>query len=194
MSCVFISGIPTSGKSFLARKIAKKLGAFHLDTDTLRKKMSEDPKLEPWVNFYWNQDEKQYLSENSCKEQWSNLVKQSEAFWPTILKKVEEIKRDNPIAIFEGDTILPHLAKKDLDFTGIYLLGQSLEQTFERNKKNPRWGSSEELQRLEAEMFFNCEGPKYKEEAEKYGFKTFTSLQEAEEELLRLLKMLDNLG
>ncbi len=65
MAYVFISGIATSGKSFLARKISERLGTLHLDADTLRKKMGEDPKLEPWVNFYWNQDEKRYLTETS---------------------------------------------------------------------------------------------------------------------------------
>lgn len=37
MSYVFIGGIPASGKSYLARKVAEKTGAFHLDLDTLRK-------------------------------------------------------------------------------------------------------------------------------------------------------------
>lgn len=188
MSYVFISGIPTSGKSFLANKLAKNLGAFHLDTDTLREEMGKDQKLEPWVNFYWNQDEKKYLTDTSCEEQWQNLVKQSEAFWPTILQKINEIKKTHNSAIFEGDTILPHLAKRDLDFPGIYLLGESLEQTFERNKKAPRWGKTEELQKLEAEMFFNCERENYKREAEKYGFQTFTNSEDAEAELIKLLQ------
>lgn len=187
MAYIFISGIATAGKSFLARKVAQKLAAFHLDADTLRKEMIKDSKLEPWVNFYWNQDEKKYLTETSSEEMWQNLVKQSESFWPTILDKIERIKRDHPIAIFEGDTLLPHLANKDLDFPGIYLLGESLKQTFERNQKNPRWGNTVELQKLEAEMFFNCERKYYKSEAEKYGYKTFENSELAEQEVLKLL-------
>lgn len=183
MSYVFISGIPASGKSFLAEKIAQKIGAFHLDTDTLREEMVKDPAIEPWINFYWKLDEKKYLTETPCYEQWQNLVKQSEAFWPTILEKIKKIKKTHQSAIFESVNILPHLAKRDLDFPGIVLLGESVEQIFERNKKNPRWGKTEELQRLEAEIFFNCERGNYKKEAEKYGFKTFTDSIEAEEEL-----------
>lgn len=188
MPYIFISGIPASGKSFLAKKVAQKTGAFHLDTDTLREEMSKDPKIEPWVNFYWNQDEEKYLKETSCEEQWSNLIRQSEAFWPTILEKIKEVKKSHQIAIFESVNILPHLAAKDLDFPGIVLLGESFEQIFERNKKNPRWGSTEDLQRLEAEIFFNCERENYKKEAGKYGFKIFTNQEEAEQELLELLE------
>lgn len=187
MSYVFISGIPASGKSFLAAKLAKETGAFHLDIDTLRSEMNKDPELDAWINFYNNQDEIEYLTITSCEEKWSNLVKQSEAFWPFILKKTEETKKNHKSAIFEAVNILPHLAK-GLDFPGIYLLGESFKQIFERNKKNPRWGKTEELQRLEAETFFNCERENYKREAEKYGFKVFNNSEDAEQELLGLLK------
>ena len=188
MHYVFISGIPASGKSFLAKKIAVKTTAFHLDIDTLREELTKDPKLAPWVNFYWDLDEKKYLTETPCEELWLNLVKQSEAFWPVIVKKIQEIRNTYQSAIFETVNILPHLAARDLDFPGIFLLGESLEQIIERNKMNPRWGKTEELQRLEAEVYFNCERVTYKREAEKYGFKTFANSEEAESELIRLLE------
>lgn len=189
MSYIFISGIPASGKSFLARKFAQKTGTFHLDTDTLRDKMAKDSELEPWVNFYWKQDERKYLTETPCDVQWQNLVRQSEAFWPIILKKIKEVQRLHQAAIFESVNILPHLAAKDLDFSGIVLLGESVEQIFERNKKDPRWGKTVSLQKLEAEVFFNCERKNYEREAEKYGFKTFVNPDEAERELLNLLEV-----
>ncbi len=188
MANAFISGIPASGKSFLAEKVAQKTGAFHFDVDTLRAKMSKDPQVEPWVNFYWNQDEEKYLKKTPCEEQWQNLIKQSESFWPYILKRVKELQEKYKTVIIEGVNILPHLAK-DFNFPGSVLLGSSFEEIFERNKKNPRWGKTEELQQLEAETFFNCERENYKREAEKYGFKTFTNTDEAEKELLKLLKV-----
>lgn len=184
---IFIGGIPASGKSYLARKLVEKTGAFYLDTDTLRKEMSSDPQLEYWVNFFWDQNEEEYLTKTSCEDHWQNLVKQSEVFWPTILKRIKEIMESNKSAIFEGVNILPHLANKDLNFPGIYLLGKSFDEIFERNKHNPRWGHTEELQSKEAELFFNCDRPKYQEEAEKYGYKTFTNSEDAEKELLKLL-------
>jgi 2-phosphoglycerate kinase len=187
MSYIFISGIPASGKSYLAKKLSLELGVFHFDTDTLRKEMAKDPKLEPWVNFYWNKDEKEYYTNTSCDQLWKNLVNQSEAFWSTILNKINEIKQSHPVAIFEGVNILPHLAAKDLDFPGVYLLGESQEQILERIKKAPRWGATEELQEIEASIFFNCERIHYQKEAEKYGFMTFTNPKEAESGIRKLL-------
>lgn len=184
---IFIGGIPASGKTYLAKKVAEQIGAFHFDLDTLRKEMANDPKLEYWVNLFFNQDEEKYLEETSCEEHWQNLVKQSEAFWPTILNKINEIMKTHESAIFEGVNIMPHLAKKDFSFPGIFLLGESLEQLFERNKQNPRWGKTEELQGQEAALFFNCDRPKYQEEAVKYGYKVFTDSETAENELISLL-------
>lgn len=184
---IFIGGTPASGKSYLAKRVAEKTGAFHLDLDTLRKQVAEDPKLEYWVNFFWNQDEEEYLKNTPCEQHWENLVKQSEAFWPTILNKVNEVIKSHKTVTIEGVNILPHLAARNFDFPGIYLLGQSFEEIFERNKQNPRWGQTEKLQKLEAELFFNCDRPKYKEEAEKYGFPIFSDFKKAKQELLRLL-------
>ncbi|MBI4036113.1 AAA family ATPase [Candidatus Daviesbacteria bacterium] len=187
MSHVFIGGIPASGKSYLARKVAEKTGAFHLNLDTLRAEMRNDPNLRYWTDFFFNQDEEKYLTQTSCEDHWKNLVAQSEAFWPTMLNKVKETIKFHKSVVVEGVNILPHLANKDFSFPGIFLLGESLEQIFERNKKNPRWGKTERLQRKEAELFFNCEREKYKQEAEKYGYKTFEDFNAAEKGLLELI-------
>lgn len=188
MKYVFMGGVPASGKSFLADKVAKATGAIHISIDDLREGMSKDPQLEPWVNFFWKLDEEQYYNSTPCEEQWNNLIKQSEAFWPAILKKVDNVRKSGQPAIFEGVNILPHLAAKDFDFPGIFLLGSSLDEIFERNRKAPRWGNTEVLQKMEAEAFFNCERPKYQKEAERCGYKTFTNSAEAERELLSLLQ------
>lgn len=188
MAYIFIGGIPASGKSYLAAKLAKEAGTFHVNLDDLRKDMTKDPKLESWVNFYWNLDEKKYYEESSCDQLWQNLVNQSEAFWPFILEHIKKVQLEHSSAIFEAVNILPHLAKRDLNFTGVYLLGESEEVIFERNKKSPRWGNAEELQRLEAKFFFNCERKMYKKEAVKYGYKTYSSANDAEASLRRLFK------
>ncbi len=188
MKYTFISGIPASGKSYLARKIAKETGIKHICIDDWREEMKDDPELKKWIDFYWNQDEKEYWCTTSCDQQWENLKKQSEAFWPTILERIKEIQKSGMSAIFEGVNILPHLAHQDLNFQGIILLGESLEKILESNKQDPRWGNTEELQIKEAEAFWNCERPRYKLEAEKYGFKTFADSNEAEKVLLKLLR------
>jgi len=187
MSYAFITGIPAAGKSHLAAKMARATGALHVEIDALKEEMTKNLETDPWVNFFLNKDEEEYWRTTSPKEDWENLEKQSEAFWPHILKKINEVVRSEETAIFEGVNILPHLASRDLKFSGVVLLGASFEEVFERNKKEPRWGKTEVLQRREAEAFFYDEGPRYRREAKQYGFKTFSDPMSAEKELLRLM-------
>ncbi len=168
----FITGIPTGGKSYLAKKLAERLGGVVVSTDDMREEMSKDPKYRKWTNFYLDKDEKNYYTNTSPEEQWKNLVDQSEGLWPYILEKILSYKSDKPI-IFEGVNILPHLAKRDLPFDGIVLIGKNRDDVFERVKKDHRWGKTEELWNLEADAFFNIERPNYRKEAEKYGYKIF---------------------
>ena len=186
MKYIFISGIPASGKSYLAAKVAKAVGALHVEIDDLREEMRSDMELKKWVDFFWDKDEVEYWKNTSCGQHWENLKNQSEAFWSAILKRIRKIQESESPAIFEGVNILPHLAAKDLQFPGIVLVGDSFEDIFERNKKEPRCGKSEELQRKEAEAFYNCERPRYIAEAEKYGYQAFSDIKEAEKKLLEI--------
>jgi len=188
MKYAFISGIPASGKSYLAEIIALALKMKHFETDDWREEFRRDEHAD-WVDFFWNKNEAEYWAKTDCEEHWRNMVRQSEALWPEIFKKIGKVVKSGKPAIFEGVNILPHLAHKDLDFPGIFLLGESLETILRRNKQDPRWGQTEELQKKEAEIFFNCEGPKYKQEAEKHGFKTFPDPMLAEKELLKILRI-----
>ena len=185
---LFITGIPTAGKSYLAKKLARELNGEWLSTDNLRAELIKNPAYKPWILFYWNQDEYVYYTTTNYDEQWNNLVKQSESLWPGILEIIKERdKNDKPI-IFEGVNILPHLANNDLGCEGIVLIGKSFEEVFERIKKEPRWGKTEELQRLEAKAFFEGERIRYKEEAEKYGYKVFEDVETAYKEAIKFLK------
>ena len=188
MKYVFIGGIPAAGKSYLAGKVAKAFKVQHIDIDRWRSELKKDPNLEPWVNFVWHQNEEKYWQSTDSQKHWQNLKNQSEAIWPIIKEKINKVVAAGEPAIFEGVNILPHLAKADLDFPGIYFLGKSFAQIFKRLKKEPCWGRTEELQKKEAEMFIR-EGSIFKKEAEKYGFKTFIDLRKAEKELLNLLKI-----
>lgn len=118
---------------------------------------------------------------------WKNLVVQSEGIWPAFLREIERFKDDENPIIFECVNILPHLAKRDLDFPGIVLIGDSLEDTIWRNKKDPRWGDTVELQELEAKVFFEVERPYYEAEAKKYGYPVFKNAGEAFESASKLL-------
>lgn len=178
---LFITGIPTSGKSYLAKMLAKKVGGIAVILDGIRENISSDDQYRKWTNFYLDQDEKTYLSTTSSEKQWENLVAQSEGLWPAFLNEIEKYKDETRPVIFECVNMLPHLVKRDLGFDGVVLIGSSFEETLERNKKDPRWGNTPELQELEARTFFFVERPHYKEEALKYGYQTFETADEAVE-------------
>jgi len=185
---LFITGIPTAGKSYLAKIIIKRNNGIHIDVDDIRRKIRNDPKYKKWVNFYYDQDEKKYYTTTTHDEQWKNFVRQSENIWPAILGKIESYQNETRPVIFEGVSILPHLAKKYLPFSGIVIIGKSFKEASSRNKENPRWGETEELQKFEAESFFYVERPRYKAEAEKYGYSVFKTADEALEPALEILR------
>lgn len=187
MQRLFITGIPTSGKSYLAKKLAQETGGTAVLLDDFRESLASEGAYAKWVNFYLDQDEEKYYTKTSPDQQWSNLVKQSEALWPAFLEKIQSYAREEKPVIFECVNILPHLAKKDLDFPGVVLLGASYEEVSRRNKEEPRWGDSDRLQELEARSFFFVERPHYKEEADKHGYAFFETADEAKETALNLL-------
>lgn len=185
---LFITGIPTAGKSFLAKKLAAEVGGICVSVDDVREGLVEDERYKKWVNFYLDKNEFEYYSKSTPDELWADLVAQCEGLWPATLQKISEYENEERPVIFEGVNILPHLANRDLKIPGVVVIGKTLEEIFERNKKDPRWGETEELQKMEAEAFFNCERPHYKDEAEKYGYPVFESADDAWETVLSMLK------
>ncbi len=182
-----ITGIPTAGKSYLAKLLAEKVGGIAIMLDDFREELSADDQYKKWTNFYLDQDEKTYLSTTSPKEQWGNLVAQSEGLWPAFLKEISKFENESRPIIFECVNMLPHLVKRDLSFDSVVLIGSSLEDTLKRNIKHPRWGDTLELQELEAKTFFNIERPYYKEEALKYGYPVFERADDAIEYCMNIL-------
>ena len=185
---LFITGIPTSGKSYLAKKLASAVGGIAVPLDDFRESLASNVTYKKWTNFYLDVDEEKYLKETNAVDQWKNLVNQSEGLWPAFLEKINSYKSENKPIIFECVNMLPHLAKRSLNFPGIVLIGETFEETFARNHGNPRWGNTMELQELEARAFFYNERPNYKSEAEKYGYPVFESADKAFATALSLLK------
>lgn len=176
---LFITGIPTSGKSYLAKQLADKVGGIAVLFDDFRENLAKNDRYKKWTNFYLDVDEKEYLTKTNPEKQWENLIAQSKGLWPAFLQEIEKYKDEEKPVIFECVNILPHIAKRDLDFLGIVLIGNSYEEILERNIKSPRWGNTRELQELEAKTFFEVERPHYKAEAEKYGYEVFENYDEA---------------
>ncbi len=179
--------MPTAGKSYLAKKLAEAVGGICVSIDDFREDLTEDERYRKWVNFYLDQDEYTYYTTTSHDKRWEDLTKQSEEFWPGVLKKIHQYDDESKPVIFEGVNIMPHLAHRDLKMEGITIIGKSFKETLERNKKEPRWGKTEELQKLEADAFFNGERPRYKEESEKYGYAVFETADKAWDTALALL-------
>lgn len=184
---IFVTGIPTSGKSYLAKQLADKVGGTAVLFDDFRENFAQNVQYKKWTNFYIDLDEKEYLTKTSPAKQWENLVAQSEGLWPAFLQEIEKYKNETKPVIFECVNILPHIAKKHLDFPGIILIGKSYEEVLERNIKSPRWGNTRELQELEAKTFFEIERPHYKTEAEKYGYDFFENYDDAFNKALTLI-------
>ena len=184
---LFITGIPTSGKSYLAKVLAEQVGGTAVSLDDLRESLSTDESFRKWATFYLDTDEKTYLTTVSAEEQWNNLVAQSEGLWPSFLCEIANYELEPRPVIFECVNILPHLAKADLDFSGVVLIGTSYEETLARNIKDPRWGGTLELQELEAKTFFYVERPYYKKEAEKFEYPVFEKADDAFDYCLRLV-------
>lgn len=185
---VFITGIPTAGKSYLAKKLAAETGGIVVSVDDMRSDLYKDPEYKKWIDFYHDKDEHAYYTSVPYDEQWNNLVSQSEGMWPGIMKKIRGYDGEEKPIIFEGVNILPHLAHKDLGVPGIVLIGKLEEDIFERCKEDPRWGKTEELWKLEADAFFKGERPRYRQEGEKYGYKVFESAEDAWQVAIDLLK------
>ncbi len=175
----FITGIPTAGKSYLAKKIADAVDGTPVLLDDFREGLRAEEIYKKWVDFYLDRDEASYLTDTSPDQMWSNLVTQSESLWPAFLKKMQSYEAEEGWIIFECVNILPHLAKRDLRFPGVVLIGSSYDDVLERNKRDPRWSHDAYLQEFEAKMFFEIERPYYKAEAEKYGYPIFEKADNA---------------
>lgn len=179
----FITGIPAAGKTTLARKVAGLTGAVHVGLDDLRAGMMDNPELRPWARFYLDQDEAEYWSLMTNRKHWANIVRQSRAFWPVFLARIKEVMKEGKPAIFESVCLMPELVKKDLAIPGICLLAPSFDAVLARINSAPRWGSTKELQELEARAIWEWERPAYEQDANEHGIPVFTDPNQAKDYL-----------
>lgn len=184
---LFITGIPTAGKSYLAKILAEKTGCVTVFFDKVLDGYMKDPRYEKWINFYWNQDERAYLTQTSPDEQRRNLFLQAEAFWPLFAENIRSYEKESLPVIFDSVSLFPSLVRKEFDFPGVALVGSSVEETLARNEKDPRWSKLPELQKMEAEAFFTVERPLYVADAEKFGIPIFEKADDAVDYCVRIL-------
>lgn len=177
----FIGGTPSAGKSYIAKKFIKESGLpiEYVEIDSFRKDFAKNPELDKWVKVFSSKDELKYWNEVTPEEHLKNLISQSEAFWPEIVKIVNEVKNNSEHAIFEAVNLLPHLVHKDFDFPGFFLVEENMETLLKRLNSNPKWGETSKKQRLEAKFFIQWEAKYIREEARKYNYPVFNNSEEA---------------
>ena len=181
-----ITGIPTIGKTSLAKRLAEAVGGICVSSEDIRHELRLDPKYTEATNFWKNKNKRTYYIKTSYGQQWKNLVTQSEQLWEGILEKINSYKDEERPVIFEGVSLLPHLVHKDLDFPCAVIIGASLESVIEGNKEKPKWESTElELQSV---ALFLGDQPYFKAEAEKYNYPVFKNDDEAFKETLKILQ------
>ncbi len=171
----FIGGPPTSGKSYLAEEIAKECGIQHVYVDRLRDKVAiSNPKLKLWRDFFNSKDGEYWLS--VTKKQYLNDCRnQTLALWKYIFNEITDLQKKYENIIFEGVDFLPDITRRDLDFDGIFIYCESIDESYQRNKLHPRIGKTEELQKREAILYAEYESSNIKDLAPKYGYQIFTS-------------------
>jgi len=183
-----ITGMPTAGKSTLTRKLAEETGGIGLFLDDFREELASDERYRKWVNFYIDQDLEIYYTTTDPEDQWRNLTTQSEALWPAFLEMMDSYAEETRPVIFECVNLLPHLVTRDTPFPCVVLIGRTYEETLERNRKEPRWGSTERELELNSRSFFYVERPKYLDEGKKSNCPVFETPDEAYETALGLLR------
>ncbi len=184
----FIGGTSAAGKTYVARAFAKqsKLPIHVVSIDDHRREFAKDPKLRYWTDILWNKNEEKYWKTITYKEDIGNLIKQSEAFWSRILEVVKRTKKLHKHALFEAINIQPHLAKRDFDFTGFFLINEDSPTLLKRLKEHPRWGKTEELQKLEVAFLLKHDVPFVKQQAKKYKYKVVNDSNDAINELKKI--------
>jgi 2-phosphoglycerate kinase len=181
-----ITGIPTIGKTSLAKRLAEAVGGICVSGDDIRHELKSDPRFADATSFWKDKNKRTYYITTSYGKQWKNLVSQSEKLWEGILEKINSYRDEERPVIFEGVTLLPHLVHKDLDFPCVVMIGKTLQDVLEINKERPIWENTE--LELQSAAFFLGDQPYYKAEAEKYNYPVFSNSDEAFKNSLKILE------
>jgi adenylate kinase family enzyme len=91
---LFITGIPTSGKSYPAEKLAKEVIGIAVLLDNYRKDLAKKEKYGKWTDFLFDKNEYEYLTQTTPDQLWKNLVAQSEGLWPAFSQEIEKHKNE----------------------------------------------------------------------------------------------------
>lgn len=133
---ILIGGAPTTGKSYLARKLGDQLKMPWISTDTIRDLMRKTVRKEDYVELfhfddYGGQTAEKYLTSKTAIEIVDDQNKESEEVWKGSLALIEtDYVWKN--FIIEGVAILPifvnKILKKDVNILPIFLVDNNVER------------------------------------------------------------------
>ena len=178
---ILIGGSPTSGKSYLAKKIAKELELPWISSDTIRGQMRNIVRKEDYPSLFLDVDEsieaaEKFLNGNSSREIVDLVNKEGVDVW----KGVEAIIKSDytwKSYVVEGVAILPHLAagiaKENKNVQAVFLIDENAqrirETVFNRGLWNDARKYPDSLKEKEVEWVLEF-NEFIKREAKKFGF------------------------
>lgn len=112
---ILVGGMPTAGKSTIAKNLSEHLSLPWISTDQIGIMMravatrENHPELFTWEDY----DGFEYLNQFTSDEIADNEFAKGEAVWPGVRKLIKEDHSWKNGFIIEGDDVLPHLVAKD---------------------------------------------------------------------------------
>ncbi|MEQ1787122.1 MAG: hypothetical protein ABL966_08730 [Acidimicrobiales bacterium] len=140
---ILIGGMPTAGKSTIARTLSDHLDLPWISTDQIGTVMrAVASRASHHDLFTWHdRDDFRYLDELAAGEIADGEFAKGEAVWPGVRKLIDEDYTWADGFIIEGDDILPHLVSRDLSdarhvgavFIGDFDIERTRSVVFARN-------------------------------------------------------------
>lgn len=187
---IILTGTSTAGKSTLAKKLAQETGARRVSADGMRVRLYRDNDYGPAARFYADQPcQKKYFESTNPEVRWEHLRRQSRKLWMAMYMQFVCGYRISPgPVVFEGVNLLPNIVSEDLRGIPIVAVVCDDEETIlARLAEKPRWGTTPNLQALEARQIAREQAPRYRELTLAAGGHVFSSVEEAMPHCLKIL-------
>lgn len=195
---ILIGGAPTTGKSTVARLVAKHLNIPWISTDQIREVMQAvaDRKTFPKLFNPEGYNAERFLTEFSAEQIAQMEMDQGDLVWIGVKKVIEQNTWEDGFVI-EGVNILPHLVAKDFggnaDVKAVFLVDEDADRmrevVFTRGLWDDAHTYSDSVKEKEVE-WASLFSHKLKAEVEKYGY-PWIEVKKNENDLQAVLKVLE---
>ena len=178
-----IGGSPRSGKTILAKKMARRLNCELILIDDIRKKeikrlgRKDSVKYFPFEKIYKNNDD--FFQKYSPKEILDCEIKEAKSIWPKIKAIISKSLKDNLQIVIEGVQLLPEFLEKYKTNSAVKIIilykknKKLLQEGFHKNKNKNDWlvieTKNKKTFRKAAETY-SFYGNFFEKEARKHGF------------------------